>query len=145
MNRAKYKMFCRNENVCTSTCYLCVCYPWDRKIYEIIRSKRGIIEFKVFSQRSTWSELPEKLGRWPPASHFRNKTFMLDQMTYSEWLKKLPYFRNTKTSIVFFCFSFHARYFIFSPNECPGLCRHRGKNTVARNEKRKKLLGFSYS
>ena len=37
------------------------------------------------------------------------------------------------------------------PNECPGLCRHRprhllGKNKIARNGKRKKILyGFSYS
>ena len=41
-------------------------------------------------------------------------------------------------------------YFIFFPNECPGLCQQRPgafikeKYRVARNEKRKKLHGFSY-
>ena len=47
----------------------------------------------------------------------------------------------------FFRFSFHA-FLFFPPNECPGLCRHRpaghslGKKKVARNEKRKKYMGF---
>ena len=37
-------------------------------------------------------------------------------------------------------------YFLFSPNKCPGVCRHRPghslgkKNKVARNEKQKKQL-----
>ena len=60
-------------------------------------------------------------------------------------LQNLPYFWNTKTHIAMhslFHFSFRATLF-FSPNECPGLCRHRpghslGKNKVARNEKQKK-------
>ena len=49
-----------------------------------------------------------------------------------------------KTHVVFF---FISNNFIFFPNECPGLCHSviSEKDKVARNEKRKKLYGFSYS
>ena len=48
-----------------------------------------------------------------------------------------------KINVVFLFFI--SCYFIFPPNECPGLCRHREKNNVAKNEKQKKLHGFSFS
>ena len=41
----------------------------------------------------------------------------------SERLQNLPYFWNTKTHVVFSFFI--SCYFIFPPNECPGLCWHR--------------------
>ena len=47
-----------------------------------------------------------------------------------------------KTHVVFFIF--HFEQLSFFPNECPGLCRLSEKDKVARNEKRKKLHGFSY-
>ena len=67
----------------------------------------------------------------------------------SETLQNLPYFWNMKPHVVFFSF-FISGYFIVFPNECPGLCQQRPgafikeKYRVARNEKRKKLHGFSY-
>ena len=53
-------------------------------------------------------------------SLFRNKRFMLDEMT---WLKASKFaifyiYENTKLLFPFFTLC----YFIFSPNECPGLC-----------------------
>ena len=46
-------------------------------------------------------------------------------------LLNLPYFWNTKTHIVFFIFHFVLLY--FSPNECPGLCRHRPGHSLSIN------------
>ena len=40
-----------------------------------------------------------------------------------KWLT-LPYFYHKKTHVVFFILC----YFIFFPNECPGLCQHEMKN-----------------
>ena len=65
----------------------------------------------------------------------------------SETLQNLLYFMYKKTHVVFFVF--HFEQLSFCPNECPALCRHRpghssGKIFFARNEKRKKLRGFSY-
>ena len=51
---------------------------------------------------------------------FRNERFMLDKCP-SEMLQNLPYFWSTKAHVVFVLF-FISCYFIFSHNECPGLC-----------------------
>ena len=51
----------------------------------------------------------------------------------------------------FFSFFISCYILYFFPNKCPSLCRHRPghsfvkKYKVARNEKRKKLHGFSYT
>ena len=62
-------------------------------------------------------------------------------------LQNLLYFMYKKTHVVFFVFHFVQLYFF--PYECSGLCRHiqgeKGKIKVARNEKGKKLHGFSYT
>ena len=74
---------------------------------------------------------------------------MLDEMFQRNAPKfAVFYIGIQKTQICFFRFSFRASmYFVFSPNECPVLCRHRpghslwGKTKyIARNEKRKKQL-----
>ena len=67
----------------------------------------------------------------------------------SETLQNLPYFWNKITHIVFFSF-FNLCYFIFFPNECPGLYQqqHRpgyslgGNNKVALIEKN--YMGFYF-
>ena len=69
---------------------------------------------------------------------FRNKKFMLDEMTQRNASKFLEY----ECTHSFFHFSFRATLF-FLPNECPDLCRHStytrafigGVNKIARNEK----------
>ena len=65
--------------------------------------------------------------------------------------QNLPYFRNMKPQI-FFCFVFQFKQLWLFNSRCPVLCRHYidqgihyGKNVEARNEKWKKLYGFSYS
>ena len=55
---------------------------------------------------------------------FRNKMFMLDDMT-----------GRNKIQSCFFHFSFRATYFIFSPNECPDLCRHRPGHSLGKKVK----------
>ena len=53
---------------------------------------------------------------------FRNKRFMFDEMTYrnaSKFAIFLGYENPGSFSLFILC------YFIFFPNECPGLCRHR--------------------
>ena len=62
-------------------------------------------------------------------SLFRNKRFILDEMTQQN-ASKFAIFLEYENPCSFFC------YFIFSPNECPGLCRH---NNVKSN------FGFSYT
>ena len=64
----------------------------------------------------------------------------------SETLQNLPYFWNMKTHVVFFIFILC--YFIFFPNECPGLCRHRPGHPLLQIQscsKWKILFGFFYS
>ena len=49
----------------------------------------------------------------------------------SEILQTLPYFYHKKTHIVFSFFI--SCNFIFLPNECPGLCRHRPGQSWGKN------------
>ena len=64
----------------------------------------------------------------------------------SEMLQNFPYFWNTKTHS-FFSF-FISCYFIFFPNECPGLCQHRPGHSLGEKIKlhemknEKNYMGF---
>ena len=60
----------------------------------------------------------------------------------SETLQNLLYFIYKKTHVVFFVFYF-VQLYIFPYDIDQGI--HKGKSKVARNEKRKKLRGFSYT
>ena len=74
---------------------------------------------------------------------FRNERFMLDEM-----LQNLLFFiylyENPKLLFPFFI----SCYFIFLPNECPGLYRHRPGHSLGENiklhemENEKKHMGF---
>ena len=64
--------------------------------------------------------------------HFRNKRFMLDEMTRRNASKFAIFFINENPQICFFHFSFRATL-IFPPNECHGIFI-RGKSKVARKE-----------
>ena len=60
--------------------------------------------------------------------------FMLDEMTWRNASKFAIFLEYKNPSIIIISF------FIFSPDKCPGLYRHRpghalGKNKVERNEK----------
>ena len=55
-------------------------------------------------------------------SLFRNKKFMLDEMTLQNASKFAILFLEYENPHSYFHFVCY--YFIFSPNECPGLCRH---------------------
>ena len=46
-------------------------------------------------------------------------------------LQNLLYFWNMKTHVFIFYFC----YFIFFPNECPGLCRHRPGHSLGKKLK----------
>ena len=56
----------------------------------------------------------------------------------SEMLQNLPYFIQVYENPKLFFPFFISCYFLFFPNECPGLCRQLGKNKVAQNEKQKR-------
>ena len=78
----------------------------------------------------------------------RNKMFMLDEMLL--WnASKFAIFYTYKNPKLLFLF-FILCNFIFSPNECPGLCRHRlghslgGKIKLHEMKNGKSNFGFSY-
>ena len=64
-----------------------------------------------------------------------------------EILQNLPYFMHKKTHVVFFSF-FISCHFIFLPNECSGLCRHRPGHSLDKDIKlhemknEKNYMGF---
>ena len=64
-------------------------------------------------------------------------------------LQSLLYFMYQKTCVVFFCFSFRATLYFYLINALVYVDIdqdiHKGKSKVARNKKRKKLHGFSYT
>ena len=70
---------------------------------------------------------------------------------YSEMLQNLLYFMHKKTHVVLFRFSFRATLYFNLMNALvyvdidQGEGIHKEKYKVARNEKRKKLHGFSYT
>ena len=64
-----------------------------------------------------------------PHSLEMRKSFLMK--CSSGTLQNLSYFWNTKTHAVFIIF-FISCYFIFSPNECPGLCQHRPGHSLGK-------------
>ena len=66
-------------------------------------------------------------------SLFRNKRFMLDEMTYRN-ASKFAIFLEYENPYSFFLF-FISCYFTFLPNECPGLCQHRPGHSLGKNIK----------
>ena len=78
---------------------------------------------------------------------FRNKRFMLDEMTKRNALKFAIFYIYENPNLLFSFFN--SSYFIYFPNECPGLCQHRPGHSLGENSKLhkmkngKKLHGFS--
>ena len=59
-----------------------------------------------------------------------------------DMLQNLPYFGKMKTHVLVFFILF---YFIFSSNECPGLCRHRPGHSLGVKSKQHKMKNMYYS
>ena len=80
--------------------------------------------------------------------HFRNKRFALNKMLQRN-TSKFAIFYVQENPHSFFRFSFRATLYFYLMNAlvyvdiAQGI--HKGKSKVARNEKRKKLRGFSYT
>ena len=91
----------------------------------------------IFFEKQHLRYLHESYG-----SLFRNMRFMLDEMPQRN-ASKFAIFLAYRNPCIFFRFSFCAT--LFSPNECPGLCRHSlGKKIKYHEmENRKSNFGFS--
>ena len=80
---------------------------------------------------------------------FRKKRFMLDKM-FQRNASKFAIFYMYENSNLLFLF-FIPCYLIFSPNECPDLCRHRPGHSLGEEIKQykmkniKKCMGFLMS
>ena len=116
------KKFRNNEHCCW---YLKLC--WDAQNFRFLKTRVTFLTPSLVLHSS------EKRG-------------LRSTFCPRETLQNLLYFMHKKTHVVFFVFHF-VQLWVF-PYECPGLCRHRPWHSlgkVARNEKRKKLHGFSYA
>ena len=93
--------------------------------------KRSVIQIRknaVFHQKNTTYQ-----GITTPHPLLRNKKLMLDEMTQRNASKFAIFYTNENPKLVFPFFI--SCYFIFSPNECPGLCRHRLGHSLGKNIK----------
>ena len=97
-----------------------------RKTSEVSQEnhKMKLIFFSKFSCKTFAFIMDENMKNYRTYHmHFRNKKFLLDEMTWWNASKFAMFYiyENPKLLFPFFI----SCYFIFSPNECPGLCLHR--------------------